>query len=101
MQQALPLRSFATYLLPDPENGYEREEGSVVTDLLRREIFPRASLQVGWGVTTLRFLCPPPEDPAFTPELDDACVSTVWPSPRRGGWGWGGGKEGVFLSARI
>lgn len=38
MQQAQPLHSFATYPFTDPGNGYEGEEGSVVTDVLPQEI---------------------------------------------------------------
>lgn len=43
-------------------------------------------------------LSPPPEEPAFAPQLGDACVSAVWPSHRPGERGWGRG--GVFLSQR-
>ena len=59
-------------------------EGSVVTDEESASPgIPPGGL--GHDRPAVPVHAPPPEDPAFTPELDDACVSVVWPSPRRGG----------------
>lgn len=96
MQQAQPLHSFATYPFTDPENGYERVEGSVVPEVLHLEIgftwyssrWVRVRPPCGSCACRLKILHSPQ---SWMTHVSRSCG----PAP-----GVGGGK-GVFLSARI
>ena len=53
------------------------------------------------GLGRRMFLSQPPEDPALTPQLDDACVSSLWLITKA--WGVDGERErrGIPYLARI
>lgn len=56
----------------------------VIAPPLSENSLHAAPLQVGSGLTAWQFLRLPPEDPAFSTQLNDAFVSSGWPSPRLG-----------------
>jgi hypothetical protein len=85
----------ATSQFPDLASGCKEGEGLRFIGLFHQKIgLTLQSLQVGWVLTSWRFLNPPPQEPACTPQLDNARVSSVC---RRGG----GGGRGVSRVARI
>lgn len=96
MQQALLLHSFATYPFTDPENGYEREEGFVVTDLLHQEMgFTRHPSRWAW-------VGPPCGSCAGRLKILHSPQSWMTHESRSCGPAPGvGGGKGVFLSSRI
>lgn len=65
-----------------------------------RKLASPATAQVGPGITAWQFQSSPSEYPAFTPQQDDACVSTVWPGPRLVGGGGGREWRGYFSATQ-
>lgn len=82
------------------ENGYEGGKGLCLLDVPHQKI-TFTPQQPRWVEASLpRSQSPLPEDPAFTPQLDDACVSSVLPGRRLVGGGGGREWRGYFSASQ-